>query len=36
MVIRVKTIGTMVGLFALAAFAFNVRDMYRWWKLSTM
>jgi len=36
MEIRAKTIGAMVGLLALVAFALNARDVYRWWKLTTM
>jgi hypothetical protein len=36
MAIRGRTIGTVVGLLALVTFAFNARDLYRWWKLATM
>lgn len=36
MKIHVKTIAKVVGIAALVAFAFNARDLYRWWKLETM
>lgn len=33
---RCRTLGTVAAVLAVTAFAFNARDLYRWYKLARM